>query len=52
MLLRGAGEPDWLPANEPRLGRAVAMAHGLDGTPTRQQLEGISERWRSYRGPG
>ena len=28
VLLRGAGEPDYLPTNEPRLGRAVAMAYG------------------------
>jgi DNA-3-methyladenine glycosylase II len=25
------------------------MAYGLDGPPTRQELEGISERWRPYR---
>ena len=49
ILLRGAGEPDWVPINEPRLGRAVALAYGLDGPPTRRELEGISERWRPYR---
>lgn len=49
ILLRGAGEPDLLPANEPRLGRAVALTYGLDGPPTQQELGGISERWRPYR---
>lgn len=49
ILLRGAGEPDRVPVNEPRLGRAVALAYGLDGPPTRRELEGISERWRPYR---
>lgn len=35
VLLRGAGEPDRLPANEPRLARAVARAYGLGKTRTR-----------------
>ena len=25
------------------------MSRGWDGLPTRQELEGISERWRPYR---
>lgn len=49
ILLRGVGEPDHLPANEPRLGRAVAMAYGLDRPPTEQELGRISERWKPYR---
>ncbi len=49
ILLRGAGEPDLLPVNEPRLGRAVARAYGLDGPPTERELERISELWRPYR---
>lgn len=49
ILLRGAGEPDHLPANESRLGRAVAMAYGLDDPPTTVELQEISEKWRPYR---
>ena len=49
VLLRGAGEPDHLPTNEPRLGRAVAMAYGLDEPPVTEELERISESWRPYR---
>lgn len=49
ILLRGAGEPDYLPTNEPRLGRAVAMAYGLDEPPTVAELEALAERWRPYR---
>lgn len=49
ILLRGAGEPDYLPAREPRLGRAVAMAYGLDEPPEPKELEEIAERWRPYR---
>ncbi|HET7479572.1 MAG TPA: hypothetical protein VFJ72_08680 [Rubrobacteraceae bacterium] len=49
ILLRGAGEPDHLPANELRLGRAVAMAYGLDGAPKPEELEKVAERWRPYR---
>ena len=49
VLLRGAGEPDGLPKNEPRLGRAVAMAYGLAEPPGGEELEGMAERWRPYR---
>jgi DNA-3-methyladenine glycosylase II len=49
ILLRGAGEPDYLPTNEPRLRWAVAMAYGLDESPTVAELEEIAERWRPYR---
>lgn len=49
ILLRGAGEPDYLPTNEPRLGRAVAMAYGLDEPPGIEELEQMAERWRPYR---
>lgn len=49
ILLRGAGEPDYLPVNEPRLGRAVAMAYGLEEPPDAQRLEQIAEPWRPYR---
>ncbi|MGI8866248.1 MAG: DNA-3-methyladenine glycosylase family protein [Rubrobacteraceae bacterium] len=49
ILLRGAGEPDLLPENEPRLGRAVAMAYGLDEPPNLEQLRELAEVWRPYR---
>ncbi len=49
ILLRGAGEPDHLPTNEPRLGRAVARAYGLDEPPAAGELEKISGSWRPYR---
>jgi DNA-3-methyladenine glycosylase II len=49
ILLRGAGEPDYLPAHEPRLARAVARAYGLEETPGIEELKEISENWRPYR---
>ncbi|MGB3680862.1 MAG: hypothetical protein WA990_00085, partial [Rubrobacteraceae bacterium] len=49
ILLRGVGEPDLLPTNEPRLGRAVAMAYGLDEPPTTEELERMAGTWRPYR---
>jgi DNA-3-methyladenine glycosylase II len=49
ILLRGAGESDHLPVNEPRLGRAVAMAYGLDEPPEPEELRKLSEIWRPYR---
>ena len=49
ILLRGAGEPDHLPTNEPRLGRAVALAYGLKEPPAVEGLAAISEGWRPYR---
>lgn len=49
ILLRGAGEPDHLPTHEPRLGRAVALAYGLDNPPETEELERMAERWRPYR---
>lgn len=33
ILLRGAGDPDAVPGQEPRLARAVALAYGLPGRP-------------------
>jgi DNA-3-methyladenine glycosylase II len=48
-LLRGASAPDALPAQEPRLLRAVALAYGLPGPATPGQLRDISENWRPYR---
>ena len=49
ILLRGAGVPDHLPTNEPRLARAIAMAYGLDEPPDTEELARISEAWRPYR---
>lgn len=49
VVLRGAGEPDHLPTHEPRLGRAVAMAYGLERPPSTEELEEMAERWRPYR---
>ncbi len=49
ILLRGAGEPDAVPGQEPRLARAVALAYRLPGPATPEQLRDISEHWRPYR---
>src|SRR5215212_4656145 len=49
MLLRGAGAPDLLPVNEPRLRRAVAVAYCLDAPPTAEELERLAQGWRPYR---
>lgn len=48
ILLRGAGEPDQLPTNEPRLARAVARAYGLEKAPDAEQLRTLGEKWRPY----
>jgi DNA-3-methyladenine glycosylase II len=48
-LLRGAGAPDAVAWQEPRLARAVALAYGLPGPATPEQLREISEKWRPYR---
>jgi DNA-3-methyladenine glycosylase II len=48
-LLRGAGAPDAVPTAEPRLARAVALAYGLPGPATPEQVLQISEHWRPYR---
>jgi DNA-3-methyladenine glycosylase II len=49
ILLRGAGDPDHLPAHEPRLRHAVTLAYGLDGPPGEAQLAALAEAWRPYR---
>jgi DNA-3-methyladenine glycosylase II len=48
-LLRGAGDPDAVPGQEPRLARAVALAYGLPEPATPEQIRQISENWRPYR---
>ena len=49
ILLRGAGDPDYLTLNEPRLRRAVALAYNLKSEPSNEELHAISEGWRPYR---
>ncbi len=49
ILLRGAGDPDAVPGQEPRLARAVALAYGLPEPATPSQLRQISENWKPYR---
>ena len=49
ILLRGAGDPDAVPGQEPRLARAVALAYGLPEPATPEQLLQISENWKPYR---
>jgi DNA-3-methyladenine glycosylase II len=49
ILLRGAGDPDYLTLNEPRLPRAVALAYHLKSEPSSQELRAISKSWRPYR---
>ena len=49
ILLRGAGDPGRRARPEPRLARAVALAYGLPGPATPEQLHQISENWRPYR---
>ncbi|MCA1600019.1 MAG: hypothetical protein LC769_13610 [Chloroflexi bacterium] len=49
ILLRGAGEPDYLPTAESRLGRAVARAYGLDHLPSAPDLAALAVAWRPYR---
>ena len=49
ILLRGAGAPDVLPLNEPRLARAVVMAYDLDTPPSAEELARLAGAWRPYR---
>lgn len=49
ILLRGVGEPDYLSTRAPRLDLAVAMAYGLEATPSGEELEELAEKWRPYR---
>jgi len=49
ILLRGAGEADFLPTAEPRLLRAVARAYGDTDEPSRGEVARRAEAWRPYR---
>jgi DNA-3-methyladenine glycosylase II len=49
IVLRGAGAPDVLTLNEPRLAWAVQRAYELDETPTDDELTAISEAWKPFR---
>lgn len=49
ILLRGAGEPDYLPLSESRLPRAVERAYALSAPPSMAELGAIGENWRPYR---
>jgi DNA-3-methyladenine glycosylase II len=48
VLLRGAGDPDHLPANERRLHRAMARRYGLRD-PAPAALAAVADAWRPYR---
>jgi DNA-3-methyladenine glycosylase II len=47
ILVRGAGEVDVLPSNEPRVLRGASLAYGRALTPA--ALAKIAEGWRPYR---
>jgi DNA-3-methyladenine glycosylase II len=49
IVVRGAGAPDHLALAEPRLGRAVALAYGLDAPPDPERLEALGQNWRPFR---
>lgn len=49
VLLRGAGDPDYVPRHEPRLARAVALAYGLPRPSSGEELLCLSESWQPYR---
>jgi DNA-3-methyladenine glycosylase II len=49
ILLRGAGHPDVLPLNAPRLASSVREAYGLEADPGAAQLTDLAEGWRPFR---
>jgi DNA-3-methyladenine glycosylase II len=49
IVLRGAGAPDLLAPDEPRLAGAVALAYGLDAPPSREELTVLADVWRPFR---
>jgi DNA-3-methyladenine glycosylase II len=49
IVVRGAGEPDYLAAAEPLMARAAALANGLAAPLSAEELARRSEAWRPYR---
>jgi DNA-3-methyladenine glycosylase II len=49
IVVRGAGEPDYLATAEPRMARAAAQAYGLDAPLPPDELARRGEAWRPYR---
>ncbi len=49
ILLRGAGEPDQVPSQEPRLVSAVQLAYDLPAPPSVDEVEAIADGWAPYR---
>jgi DNA-3-methyladenine glycosylase II len=49
VLLRGAADPDAVPAAEPRIARAVSLAYGLPEPASPAELARISAAWKPYR---
>jgi DNA-3-methyladenine glycosylase II len=48
-LLFHLGRPDVLPVGDLGVRRAVERLYGLEGLPSREELEALAERWRPYR---
>lgn len=49
IVLRGAGEPDFLPSGERRLLGAIARLYELPDPLPRDSVEAIAENWRPFR---
>jgi DNA-3-methyladenine glycosylase II len=49
IVVRGAGEPDYLATAEPRIARAAALAYGLAAPLSSEELSRRGEAWRPYR---
>jgi len=49
IVVRGAGEPDYLATAEPRMAQAAARAYGLDAPLAPDELIRRGEAWRPYR---
>jgi DNA-3-methyladenine glycosylase II len=49
IVVRGAGEPDYVATAEPRMARAAALAYGLDAPLPPDELTRRAEAWRPYR---
>jgi DNA-3-methyladenine glycosylase II len=49
IVVRGAGEPDYLATAEPRIARAAALAYGLTAPLSSEDLARRGEAWRPYR---